>query len=210
MVNSRGLFSYPDETMAKYTEKQFAIARTSYEAGDSLRDASRKSEIPETTLRRYAKTEGWECGKWRTQIETKANSIKNIIDVDEKMAQGMAQIQKQLSDDRILDLSGLKYKAQKVQDSMLDLINLATKQVTQVIENNPEGLHIKSQGETTGYGRNTEFVKDLIPAMNAANNILGTSKAQPDNPDNPVPQNSELPEDPIDASFVYQEFMKGL
>ena len=46
--------------------------------------------------------------------------------------------------------------------------------------------------------------------MNAANNILGTSKAQPDNPDNPVPQNSELPEDPIDASFVYQEFMKGL
>lgn len=163
--------------MAKYTDKQITIARTAYEAGDSLLSSSKQANIPEATLRRYAKNESWEQGKWRTEIEENANSLKNIVKNDEAMANEMTNLQKQMTLERIIDLSGLKYQAQSVQESMLELVELSTKQVKQIILDNPSGLHIKSQGENgNSFGRNTEFVKDLIPAMNAANAILGIGK----------------------------------
>lgn len=162
--------------MAKYTEKQITTARTAYEAGDSLLSASKQANIPEATLRRYAKSGSWEQGKWRTEIEENANSLKNIVKNDEAMANEMTNLQKQMTLERIIDLSGLKYQAQSVQESMLELVELSTKQVKQILQDNPSGLHVKSQGDTTSFGRNTEFVKDLIPAMNAANAILGIGK----------------------------------
>lgn len=166
--------------MAKYTEKQITTARTAYEAGDSLLSASKQANIPEATLRRYAKSGSWGQGKWRTEIEENANSLKNIVKNDEAMANEMTNLQKQMTLERIIDLSGLKYQAQSVQESMLELVELSTKQVKQLLQDNPSGLHIKSQGESgSTFGRNTEFVKDLIPAMNAANAILGVSKEIP-------------------------------
>lgn len=163
--------------MAKYTDKQITIARTAYEAGDSLLSASKQANIPEATLRRYSKANAWEHAKWRAQIEENANSIKSIIKNDEVMANEMPNLQKQMTLERIIDLSGLKYQAQSVQESMLELIKLASDQAKNILQDNPNGLHIKSDGANgSTFGRNTEFVKDLIPAMNAANAILGIGK----------------------------------
>jgi len=176
LPNRWGLFFWCTG-MAKYTEKQITIARTAYEAGDSLLSASKQANIPEATLRRYAKSESWEQGKWRTEIEENANSLKNIVKNDEAMTNEMTNLQKQMTLDRIINLSGLKTKAQSVQESMLELVELSTKQVKQILQDNPSGLHVKSQNENgETFGRNTEFVKDLIPAMTAANAILGVGK----------------------------------
>lgn len=161
----------------KFEENQIIIAQTSYEAGDSLREASRQSSIPEATLRRYAKENKWEQGKWRTEINIKSSSIREIIKTDAKMAQGMTQQQKILTDNRILDLADLKYNSYELQMQTINLLKLANQQVQNIIINNPNGLYIKGESANgTNYGRTTEFIKDLTSAMPAVNTTLGLDK----------------------------------
>ena len=109
-------------------------------------------------------------------------------------------------------MAELKNKAKGVQQSVLDLIKLASDQAKQIMVDNPSGLHVKSQGESTAFGRNTEFVKDLIPAMNAANAILGIGKESKDTNiqiNNSTHAEVTMPDNAIDASRAYQELING-
>jgi hypothetical protein len=160
--------------MSKYTEKQITIAQVSFEAGDSLREASRKSNIPETTLRRYAKKLFWVNGKWRTYMDIKASAVKAVLATEIGMAQNMGQMQKQLCDEQILNLAGLRLKAEKVLYAFLDLMHEIVNKAHKTVSQSKNGLYIKSKGyNSISYGRLTEFIKDLVPSMQLCNTILG-------------------------------------
>lgn len=155
-------------------------ARALYELGNSLSIISDKTGIDRSSISKRAKKDGWIQGEIQQLKNEKINAISDLATVENKIQQQIQPHQISEFNKAVDDGLRLKLLATNVQESMLELVELSTKQVKQVLKDNPSGLHIKSQGENgTSFGRNTELVKDLIPAMNAANAILGIGKEAP-------------------------------
>ena len=165
--------------VAKLTDKDWLEIKTKYQAGHKLRDIAIQFGINFTTVSKRAKKDGWTHGDIQQEIAIKANAVSELISVEQKIQQKIQQNQTDIVNREVFELAELKNKAKDVQQSMLELIKLASDQAKQIMIDNPNGLHITSQGESIGFGRNTQFVKDLIPAMNVANAILGIGKEQP-------------------------------
>ena len=127
-----------------------------------------------------AKKDGWTRSRTKQTKQDNVNALNNLIEVTKQTKQELNEVEQELFTNEILAASKLKFEASTAQSRLLKLIDKAAQQVDNILDNNPSGLHIKSQGENgNSFGRNTEFVKDLIPAMNAANAILGIGKEQP-------------------------------
>jgi len=174
--------------MARLTDKQWSEIEVRYKAGHKLRDIANEYGYNAGNITKRAKKLGWTHGKLQQELESKANHISGIIEIDNKLQQELQQNQIKVFNELAMDLSGLKYKALDVQHGMLDLINLTVQQARQVIQDNPDGLHIKTRGDnSTSYGRNTEFIKDLTAVMPVANAILGVGK-----PDTAVQINNNI------------------
>lgn len=166
--------------MARLTDKDWLEIKTKYQAGHKLRDIAKEYNYDAGNITKRAKKDGWVHGEIQQEILSKANAVSDLITSETKIQQKIQQNQTEIVNREVFALAELKNVAKDVQQSMLNLIKLASEQAKNIIENNPSGLHVKSQGDSTSYGRNTEFVKDLIPAMNAANAILGIGKESKD------------------------------
>lgn len=194
--------------MAKYTDKQITLARAIYESGESLREASRQTDIPEATLRRYAKNESWECGKWRTQIEQNTNSLKTIVDNDALMAQNMTQLQKQLTDKIIERKLDIKQYAEDTQFEILDVMRKAAQVANKFIADNPSGQYVKAQTDKgTTFGLVTEVIPHLSPVLNGATAIIKDDKPQTAIQINTNEQVKITATNAIDASRAYQDLI---
>ena len=195
----------------KLTDKQWLDVKALYECGHGVTELSKRFNTPKSTLQSRVKKEQWVQGEIAQEIIENAKALNVIHDNSHKIAQNRTETEIRAINNEILDLAGLKKRATNVQESMLELVELSTKQVKQVLKDNPSGLHIKSQGENgTSFGRNTELVKDLIPAMNAANAILGIGKESPQvavQVNNNI--ETQLPDNAIDASRAYQDMING-
>lgn len=164
--------------MAKLTDKQWLEIKTKYSLNIPLRKIADDYNTSASTISRKANAENWEID---TALKHSMSTVAvGLGDLQQKM-QHMQQPQTDVIVNEIINQAGLKKRANIVQESMLDLIKLASDQAKQILQDNPNGLHVKSSGVAgESYGRNTEFVKDLIPAMTAANAILGIGKESKD------------------------------
>ena len=163
--------------MAKLSDKDWLEIKTKYSLNTPLRKIADEYNTSASTISRKANSENWQID---TELKQSISTVAtDLSDLQQKMKH-LQQPQSDIVVNEIINQAGLKKKANAVQESMLELIKLASNQAKQILQDNPSGLHIKSQGENgNSFGRNTEFVKDLIPAMNAANAILGIGKEQP-------------------------------
>lgn len=105
-------------------------------------------------------------------------------------------------------------KATSLHSDILDVISTAVVHVKTVLRNNPDGVYLKAAGATNTYGRTTEFVKDLLPALQLTAEYInpGTaeSKVLTDDDGDVNLKLKPIPEDPIAASRVYQEMMQDI
>ena len=163
--------------MAKLTDNDWLEIQARYELGHTLRKIADEYGTSASTISRRATSENWQISNSLQQaVQVVASDLGEL----QQKTQHMQQSQLDVVFDEVVRLSGIKQRASEVQESMLDLIKLASAQAKKLLQDNPSGLHVKSQGENgSTFGRNTEFVKDLIPAMTAANAILGIGKEQP-------------------------------
>jgi hypothetical protein len=107
-------------------------------------------------------------------MDIKASAVKAVLATEIGMAQNMGQMQKQLCDEQILNLAGLRLKAEKVLYAFLDLMHEIVNKAHKTVSQSKNGLYIKSKGyNSISYGRLTEFIKDLVPSMQLCNTILG-------------------------------------
>ena len=164
----------------KLTNKQWLEVKALYECGHGVTELAKRFNTPKSTLQSRVKKEDWQQGEIAQEIIENAKALNVIHDTSHKIAQNRTDTEIRTINDEILNLANVRNLAKQAQEDMFEVLSLATKQVKQILQDNPSGLHIKSQGENgNSFGRNTEFVKDLIPAMNAANAILGIGKEQP-------------------------------
>lgn len=160
----------------KLTDKQWLEVKALYECGHGVTEIAKRFNTPKSTLQSRVKKENWQQGEIAQEIIENANALNIIHETSHKIAQNRTDTEIRTINDEILNLANVRNLAKQAQEDMFEVLSLATKQVKQILQDNPSGLHVKSQGDTTSFGRNTEFVKDLIPAMNAANAILGIGK----------------------------------
>lgn len=164
----------------KLTDKQWLEVKALYECGHGVTELSKRFNTPKSTLQSRVKKENWQQGEIAQEVIENANALNIIHNTSHKIAQNRTNTEIRTINDEILNLVNVRNLAKQSQEDMFEVLSLATKQIKQLMKDNPCGLHIKSQGENGNtFGRNTEFVKDLIPAMNAANAILGIGKEQP-------------------------------
>lgn len=164
----------------KLTDKQWLEVKALYECGHGVTELSKRFNTPKSTLQSRVKKENWQQGEIAQEIIENAKALNVIHETSHKIAQNRTDIEMRVIDDEILSIAKLKNSAYDSQLQMIELLTLATNQAKQIIQNNPSGLHVKSQTDNgVAYGRNTEFIKDLLPAMNATNAILGIGKEQP-------------------------------
>jgi hypothetical protein len=186
-------------------------ARALYELGNSLSIISNQTGIDRSSISKRSKKDSWIQGEIQQLKNEKINAISGLVEIENK-------IQQQIQPHQIVEFNkavdeGLRLKslAMTAQEGMLELVQISTNQVKQLLNNLPDGLYVAGNGDKgVRYGRTTEFVKDLIPAMNAANAILGinnkneiTTNVQINNDAQQISIN-----DPIEAAQVYQDLMK--
>lgn len=166
--------------MAKLTDKQWLEVKALYECGHGVTELSKRFNTPKSTLQSRVKKENWQQGEIAQEIIENAKALNVIHETSHKIAQNRTDTEIRAINNEILNLANVKNLAMQAQEDMFEVLSLATAQVKQILLDNPNGLHVKSVGAAgESYGRNTEFMKDLIPAMSAANAILGIGKEQP-------------------------------
>jgi hypothetical protein len=197
--------------MAKLTEKQWLEVKALYECGHGVTELSKRFDTPKSTLQSKVKKESWQQGEIAQEIIENATALNVIHNISHKIAQNRTDTEIRTINDEILNLANVRNLAKQSQENMFEVLALATKQVKQLMQNSPDGLYIAGDGDKgVRYGRTTEFVKDLIPAMNAANAILGVSKEQPTTNvqiNNSTHAEVTMPNNAIDASKAYQQLI---
>ena len=139
--------------MAKLIDKDWLEIKTRYELGHTLRKIADDYGINASTISRKANAENWEI---QIPLQQSVLAVSNDLGELQQKTQHMQQEQINVVFNEVVKLSGLKQRASEVQEYMLDLIKLASTQAKQILQDNPSGLHVKSQGENgSTFGRNT-------------------------------------------------------
>jgi hypothetical protein len=197
--------------MAKLTDKQWLQVKAKYECGKGVTELSNMYETPKSTIFSKIKKEGWQQGEIAHFVQENANSLNTIANNSRTIAQNRTEIELQTIKEETLNIAGLKNKAQEIQNCMLDIIQFSAEQTKNILKNSPDGLYVSAESaQGTQYKRTTEFVKDLIPAMSAANTILGLDKSNVEITNNT--QNNiikKISNDPVQASRDYQDLIHG-
>lgn len=132
-----------------------------------------------------AKKDNWVRGKTKQTKQANISAISNLVEVTKQTKQELNEAEQPIFEQEVLAGAGLVGVAKPVANKFLRLADKIIDQVDEIIDNNPSGLHVKSQTDSgITYGRNTEFLKDLTPIMNPVNQILGIGK--PDGPQTQV------------------------
>lgn len=148
-----------------------------YEAGATLTSISQKYRCSAQIINRRAIKELWEQGKYKKLIDKKSDLLKNIMKIDMELKETLSAQEIDGVNEVVIDLAELRFKANQAQHEMLELVNISARQVKKIIENSPTGLYVKSRGKDfENFGRSTEFVKDLLPVMPIANEIIGLNE----------------------------------
>jgi DNA invertase Pin-like site-specific DNA recombinase len=161
----------------KITDKQWLEIKQMYEMGVKVRDIAAKYDYDHANIIRKAKKLGWINGSTMQIVQAKAEAIKDIITIDAHLHQNKSEFEREIINERVLELAELKYQAQTYQSTMFDVLNLAANQAKKIVANNVDGTYIKAEGANgTTYGLTSEIIRNLTPAMTAANAILGVGK----------------------------------
>jgi len=158
----------------KITEKQWVEIKQLYEMGVKCRDIAQKFNYTAGNIVRKAKQLGWINGATMQVVQAKADAIKEIIAIDNKLKQsGKTEKEMEIINKKVMDLADLKYQNHVVQCDTIELMKKIVKQSSNIINDNPSGMHIKSQTDSgITYARNSEIVKDLTPILNGINSQL--------------------------------------
>lgn len=158
----------------KITEKQWVEIKQLYEMGVKIRDIAQKFNYTAGNIVRKAKQLGWINGATMQVVQAKADAIKEIIAIDNKLKQsGKTEKEMEIINKKVMDLADLKFQNHVVQCDTIELMKKIVKQSSNIINDNPSGMHIKSQTDSgITYARNSEIVKDLTPILNGINSQL--------------------------------------
>lgn len=107
-------------------------------------------------------------------------------------------------------------KAMDLHHELLDTISKAVASVKTIIINNPDGVYQKTHGITDSYGRTTEFLKDILPALSLTAEYINpssalhkiiTSSGQTEGAEVNI---EDFPVNPMDAARKYQDLIKEI
>lgn len=167
--------------MARLNDADWLKIKVKFESTDSddisLETIANEFGCSKGAISQKAKKDGWTRSRTKQTKQDNVNALNNLVEVTKQTKQELNEAEQEIFTGEVLASSKLKFEAATTQSRLLKLIDKAAQQVDDILDNNPSGLHVKSQNENgETFGRNTEFVKDLIPAMTAANAILGVGK----------------------------------
>lgn len=167
--------------MARLSDDDWLKIKVKFESTNSddtsLEAIANQFGCSKGAISQKAKKDGWIRAKNKQTKQDNVLILNELVSITTKTKQNIPETEQELFSKEIIDSSNLRILASTTQTKLLNLITQATIQAEQVLRDNPSGLHIKSQTDTgITYGRNTELVKDLIPAMNATNAILDIGK----------------------------------
>lgn len=193
-----------------------------YEAGDKLtviadqylmRASSICIEAKRRGWDRTNRKEGWIRKNKKEIVKPRTNRIrleikeapknKKLIKINDIPIHGL------LND---LDES-IKQKSKILLERFIEVTNIAISQTIELMNENPNGLHISSQGNSgIRYSRNTQFINDLIPLFIALKAYVTENDNKTINfntqINGQVPNKLTINTNPLIASKQYQDFIK--
>ncbi len=171
----------------RVSEDTWLKIKVKYETGKyTMQHLADEFGCAKSSISEKVKKANWQPNKTRKLLTDKAVQVSNIIEAiditeqdqttepNNRTTELLSSEEIPLFKDEVLAEIGLKRVAEYMQYTVMKLVNKAAGQVTKVLDNAPDGLYIKGQSPGgTQYGRTTEFIKDLVSAMPAANTLLG-------------------------------------
>lgn len=192
-------------------KREWDEIRARYEAGDKVTVIADRYLMRASSVSVEAKRRGWSRNNRReigiinrTKVEIKeVSKNKKLVKINDVPIHGL------LSD---LDES-IKQKSKILLERFIEVTNIAISQTIKLMDKNPDGLHISSEGNSgTRYSRNTQFINDLIPLFMALKAYVTENDNKTINfntqINGQVPNELTINANPLIASKQYQDFIK--
>ena len=197
--------------MAKVTDKIWLEIQTLYETGEGVRSLSKTFKVPSSTIQSRAKNNGWQLGKIAQAVNAKVAAVKDLVISSAQIAQNVAQRQLSIIDEIVAKRSDLHIESLEAQQEALTIMRKAANAADRFIDKHSDGTYIKSNTDKgITYGLTSEVIPHMAALVDSTNKIINGDKAAVTiNNVNAQHNNVVIPDDPIEAARVYDDFIRG-